>query len=116
MDTRVATIQLLKDLMASDGGLLPYTLYKRYGVTPIVLVQIVKRLQEKCYLQIMGDSRLMLTKVGRDNAEGLISNLSKSARIKMDSDFFIRISSDMLDRRKPYWPSRLFFEQYKRKE
>lgn len=112
MDTKVVTIQLIKDLMASESGLLPYTLYKRYGVTPIVLVQIVKRLQEKGYLQIEGNNRLMLTKEGRANAEGLVSSLSKADKGKMDSAYFISITSNILDRRKPFLPSRKFFELY----
>ena len=112
MDTKVVTIQLVKDLMASESGLLPYTLYKRYGVTPIVLVQIVKRLQEKGYLQIEGSNRLMLTKKGRANAEGLLSSLSKAVKGKMDSAYFIRITCNVLDRRMPFLPSRKFFEFY----
>ena len=65
MDTREAIVQLVKDLMASDNGLLPFTLYKRYGVTPMELVQMVKRLQSKGYLQIQANNRLVLTKEGR---------------------------------------------------
>lgn len=112
MDTKVVTIQLVKDLMASESGLLPYTLYKRYGVTPIVLVQIVKRLKEKGYLQIEGSNRLMLTKEGRANAEGLLSSLSKTVKGKMDSAYFISITCNVLDRRMPFLPSRKFFELY----
>lgn len=112
MDTKEVTIQLLKDLYASDGGLLPYTLYKRYGVTPIALVQIVKRLQEKDYLTIEQDNRMLLTADGREKAEGLISNLSKPERNKIDSQFFISIASNILDKKKPFLPSMQFFEQY----
>jgi hypothetical protein len=116
MDTKEATVQLVKDLMASDNGLLPFTLYKRYGVTPMELVQIVKRLQSKGYLQIQTNNRLVLTKEGRENAEGFISCLLKASRVRMDSAFFISITNNILDRRKPFLPSRLFFEQYNKKE
>ena len=78
MDTKEVTIQLMKDLVASEAGLLPYTLYKRYGVTPLVLIQIVKRLQEKGFLLMGPENRLILTREGRDNAEGFIARLNRS--------------------------------------
>lgn len=112
MDTREVTIQLIKDLVTSDAGLLPYTLYKRYGVTPIVLIQVVKRLQDKGILQIIENNRLLLTREGRDNAEGFIASLSKTRRIRMDSAYFLSISGNQLDRKKPFLPSNLFFENY----
>ena len=111
MDTREAIVQLVKDLMASDNGLLPFTLYKRYGVTPMELVQMVKRLQSKGYLQIQTNNRLVLTKDGRENAEGFIASMSRTARARMDSTYFINIAGNLLDRRTPFLPSRRFFEQ-----
>ena len=111
MDTKEVTIQLVKDLMASENGLLPFTLYKRYGVTPMELVQIVKRLQSKGYLQIQPNNRLILTKEGRENAEGLIASMNQIARIRMDSSYFLNITGNLLDRKKPFLPSRKFFEQ-----
>ena len=114
MDTKETTVQLVKDLMASDNGLLPFTLYKRYGVTPMELVQIVKRLQSKGYLQIQANNRLVLTKEGRENAEGLIASMSRIARVRMDSAYFINITGYLMDRRKPFLPSRHFFEQMKK--
>ena len=116
MDTKETTIQLLKDLISSDTGLLPYTLYKRYGTTPIMLVQTVKGLQAKNYLVMDDHNRIMLTNEGRKNAEGMISSLSKASRAKKDSAFLISIKSIVLDRRKPFLPSRQFFEQYNKKE
>lgn len=114
MDTKEATVQLVKDLMASDSGLLPFTLFKRYGMTPMELVQMVKHLQSKGYLQIQTNNRLVLTKEGRENAEGLIANMSRTARVRMDSTYFINITGNMLDRRMPFLPSRHFFEQIKK--
>lgn len=114
MDTNEATVQLVKDLLVSEGGLLPYTLYKRYGVTPIMLVQIVKRLQAKSILKILPNNRLMLTEGGRKEAEGLIASIYKSSRVKMDSAYFISISGSIMDRKNPYLPSREFFEQRKK--
>jgi hypothetical protein len=114
MDTREAIVQLVKDLMASDNGLLPFTLYKRYGVTPMELVQMVKRLQSKGYLQIQTNNRLVLTKDGRENAEGFIASMSRIARARMDSTYFINIAGNLLDRRTPFLPSRRFFEQIKK--
>lgn len=114
MDTKDVTIQLMKDLVASDTGLLPYTLYKRYGVTPIVLIQIVKRLQDKGFLQMVENNRLLLTSEGRDNAEGFIASLSKTGRVRMDSAYFLRIAGFLLDRKTPFLPSKKFFELYNR--
>lgn len=116
MDTKEATIQLVKDLMASDNGLLPYTLYKRYGVTPIKLVQIVKRLQLKGYLQIQTGNRLILTKEGREKAGGFIANMCRISRAKTDSAYFMSIKGYLLDRGNPFLPSKKFFEQLNRKE
>lgn len=112
MDTKEVTIQLMKDLMASDAGLLPYTLYKRYGVTPIVLIQIVKRLQGKGFLLMGTDNRLILTREGRNNAEGYIASLNRQTRVRMDSAYFFNIEGDLLDKRKPFMPSKSFFELY----
>ena len=111
MDTKEATIQLVRDLMASDNGLLPFTLYKRYEVTPMRLVQIVKRLQSKGFLQIQTNNRLVLSQKGRDNAEGLIASMSRIARVRMDAAYIKNISVNQLDKSKPFLPSRLFFEQ-----
>ena len=108
------TIQLMKDLMASETGLLPYTLYKRYGVTPLVLIQIVKRLHEKGFLLIGPDNRLILTREGRDNVEGFITRLNRITRVKMDSSFFLNIAVNLLDKREPFLPSKKFFELYNR--
>ena len=112
MDTKEVTIQLMKDLVASEAGLLPYTLYKRYGVTPLVLIQIVKRLQEKGFLLMGPENRLILTREGRDNAEGFIARLNRTARVKMDSSYFLNIAVHLLDKRKPFLPSKSFFELY----
>ncbi len=111
MDTKEATVQLVRDLLTSENGLLPYTLYKRYGITPMVLVQIVKRLQAKGYILILPNNRLVLTKDGRDNAEGFIASLSRMARVRMDSAYFISITGNILSKRNPYLPSKQFFEQ-----
>lgn len=110
VDTRVVTIQLLKDLCVSETGLLPYTLYKRYGVTPVVLVQIVKRLQTNGVVQLVGEPRLMLTKAGRDNVESLIASLTLKKKEKAESAFFASIKGNKIDKRIPFLPSKQFFE------
>lgn len=112
MDIKEVTIQLMKDLVASDSGLLPFTLYKRYGVSPIVLIQVVKRLQDKGFLLMGNDNRLILTREGRDNAEGFIASLIKSVRVKRNSAYFLNIESNLLDKKKPFLPSKSFFELY----
>lgn len=110
MDTKQVTVQLVKDLLASEKGLMPYTLYKRYGVTPIALVQIVKKLQDKGYLQFVEENRMILTTKGKDNAEGLISSLSRTSK-RIRSPFFDAISVSILDKRIPYLPSMHFFNE-----
>lgn len=114
MDIKEATVQLVKDLYASENGLLPFTLYRRYGVTPKVLVDIVKGLQEKCYLQLGKDNRLILTPKGRENAEGIIANQKKNTGENMDSEFFINIAGILMGKREPFLPSKQFFEKYNR--
>lgn len=116
MDIKEATIQLLRDLCASETGLLPYTLYKRYGVTPIVLVQIVKKYQNSGVIRMENDNRIFLTKEGRNNIEGLISSLAKTSITKADSAYFLSISRNKMDRRVPYLPSKRFFELLKEGE
>ena len=112
MDINETTIQLMKDLFSSEKGLLPYTLYKRYGVTPKALVDAVKSLQDKGYLAVGTDNRLMLTRLGKENVEGIISSRGRKGSDKIDSDFFISIAGSLLDKRKPYIPSIRFFELY----
>lgn len=114
MDTKAATIQLVKDLMQSEKGLLPYTLYQRYGVTPVALVRIVRNMQNIGYLSLVDDNRIILTSEGKSNAEGYINSLAKQTKNKVDSDYFKKIKGNHLDKRKPYLPSRQFFEQYKK--
>lgn len=114
MDIKGTKIQLMKDLFSSEKGLLPYTLYKRYGVTPKALVDAVKSLQEKGYLAVGTDNRLILTRLGKENVEGIISSRGRKGGDKIDSDFFISIEGSMLDKRKPYIPSIRFFEIYKK--
>lgn len=116
MDIKETTIQLMKDLFSSEKGLLPYTLYKRYGVTPKTLVDAVKSLQEKGYLTVGTDNRLMLTRLGKENVEGIILSHGRKGGDKIDSDFFTSIAGSLLDKRKPYIPSIRFFELYKKKE
>lgn len=110
MDTNVATIQLLKDLYASETGLLPYTLYRRYGVTPVELVQIVKRLQASAVVQLTGGHRMSLTKTGRENIDSLIASLTPKKKEEKESAYFVRIKSNKIGRRIPFMPSKHFFE------
>lgn len=116
MDIKEATIQLLRDLYSSESGLLPYTLYKRYGVTPIALVQIVKKYQNSGVIQMVNNNRILLTKAGRENIEGLISSLSKTSITKVKSAFFLGVARNKMDRRMPYLPSKRFFEIFKEGE
>lgn len=109
MDIKETTIQLLRDLCASESGLLPYTLYKRYGVTPVTLVQIVKKYQSSGVIQMV-NNKILLTKDGRENIEGLISSLLKKYSPKAGSGYFLSISRNKIDKRLPYIPSKRFFE------
>ena len=96
MDTRDATIQLMRDLYASDNGLLPYTLYKRYGVTPIVLAQIVKRLQRKGFVRLVKDNRLLLTDEGKEKTEGYVFRLINQKKTRVESEYFMNISTNTM--------------------
>ena len=116
MGIKEATIQLLKDLYASETGLLPYTLYKRYGLTPIELVNIVKRYQNSGEIKMVNNNRILLSKKGKENIERLISALSKKSGTKSDSVYFNSIMRDRIDRRIPYLPSKRFFELIKEGE
>jgi len=116
MDIREVSIQLLKDLYSSESGLLPYTLYKRYGVTPIVLVQIVKKYQNSGVIMMENNNRILLTNEGRENIEGLISSLLKKSGGQTVSAYLSNISKDKLDKRFPYLPSKRFFELIKEGE
>ena len=116
MGIKEATIQLLKDLYASETGLLPYTLYKRYGLTPIELVNIVKRYQNSGEIKMVNNNRILLSKKGKENIERLISVLSKKSGTKSDSVYFNSIMRDRIDRRIPYLPSKRFFELIKEGE
>lgn len=110
MDTKEASIQLMKDLYASETGLMPYTLYKRYGLKPIDLVQIVKKLQEKGYIRLLQDNRLVVTAEGRTKTEGYIASLGRQTQKKVNSAFFMSIKTHALDNRKPYIPTNFVFE------
>lgn len=111
MDTKKAAIQLIKDLNASETGLMPYTLYKRYGLTPIELVEIVKKLQEKSFIRLSQDNRLLITDEGRRKAEGYIASLSRQAYRNVNSAFFKSITTNALDKRKPYIPTEFVFDR-----
>ena len=110
MDTKEATIQLMKDLYASVTGHMPYTLYKRYGITPIDLVQIVKKLQKIGLIRLLQDNRLLLTAEGRKKTEGYISNLGRQTPKGVNSEFFKSITTNAHDKRKPYIPTNFVFE------
>lgn len=112
MDIKEAIAQLVKDLYASEKGLLPYTLYSRYGLSPKDLVKAVKRLEGNGYIQVGKDNRLALTKKGKENAEGLIACSRRSSESKLDSDFFVSINGKMIGKQDPYIPSASFFDQY----
>lgn len=114
MDIREVKVQLLKDLFASETGLLPYTLYKRYDVTPVDLVRVVKQLQKEGIVQLVNDNRTLLTKVGREKTEGLISSLTKKENKRIQSKYINSITINKLDKKIPYIPRIHFFEQYKK--
>lgn len=114
MDIKEATVQFVKDLYASEKGLLPFTLYKRYGISPRDLVIIVKDLQAKGYLLLCDDNRILLTQLGRENAEGIIANNERRGTVSIDSAYFAHIRTGALDMKKPFIPSIQFFEHYKK--
>lgn len=113
MDIREVKIRLLKDLFASETGLLPYTLYKRYDVMPVDLVRVVKQLQKEGIVQLVNANRIFLTRVGREKTEGLISSLTKKEN-RRQSKYINLITINKLDKRIPYIPRIHFFEQYKK--
>lgn len=106
MDTSIATISLIKDLYASEKGLLPYTLYRKYGILPRTLVEIIKNLQRQGLAIVEDSGKLRLTKNGKKYGEGLMHHAAKDNRHNQKKlVYFQSISKDRMGRQLPYLPN-----------
>ena len=68
--------QLLKDLYNTEEGLIPYSMYKIYKISPSQLAEFLNNLIEKGYL-VLENNLVNLTESGRKYVEDLWDDTSQ---------------------------------------
>lgn len=111
MDIKSKYKDVLIDLFYAEKGLLAYTLYGRYKITPSEIVSFINEYKNQGYLQIDNEHRISLTNSGRLALSGLLQSLPRKesyAKSYLNS-ILITPCKDIYE---PYLPDETFFINY----
>ena len=113
MVSRKLAIELVKTLLQSIDGMLPYTLYTRFKMNAVDVLAFVKQFQPKGLILVDDELRIKLTQKGRLYALKLI-NQHKEESVEGGSEYYNKIQIPQLDKYEPYIPDKVFAEKYKK--
>lgn len=117
LDTHIKIKNVLSDLYASRDGLLAFTLYSRYDMSPSDTLTFIKTYKSDGFIAVDDDKRLRLTEKGKHEISNLLSNLkkykTKSENNKSNSFLDSILSEETIQPFEPYLPIERYFGERK---
>lgn len=104
--------KVLSDLYSSEGGLLVYTLYSRYGVEPSEAIDFIRHYQAEEIITVDDNDRIRLTSGGKKKIVSLLKDLDIRGDI-MNYSYLQSVKTGTSIRPfAPYLPTIEFYERY----
>lgn len=108
MDIKSKYKDVLLDLFYSEKGLLAFTLYGRYAISPSEIIGFINEYRNQGYLQVNNEHRISLTDLGRKELNSLLQALPHE---NVNTSVFLQSirTYPCKDIFEPYLPDELFY-------
>lgn len=112
MDIDIIHKNILADLFSSEKGLMPYTFYTRYGITPADMIDFINKYKELKTISIDQELRIRLTEEGRKSVYGIYKRIEAHIRKENNkSEYLGDVQDKKMDLYTPYVPDRIFYDK-----